>query len=183
MVANAHPPAHHGACAEERSMSETVAPPRPAAASERGPGYDEDFALWSAHQAALIRAGRFDLVDLENVAEEIESLGRSDRRQLQRRLEVLIMHLLKWRYQPTHRSRRWQLTLVDQRSRIERLLRESPSLRRELDRLLDEAYPCARRMASAETGLALRTFPRACPYAVEQVLDPDFVPGTIDLDP
>jgi hypothetical protein len=164
-------------------MAETTAPPRPAEVLDQGPGYDEDFVLWCERQAALVRAGRFDLVDQENVAEEIESLGRSDRRQLQRRLEVLIMHLLKWRFQPTHRSRRWQLTLVDQRSRIERLLRESPSLRRDLGRLLDEAYAGARRMASAETGLALRTFPRACPYTVEQILDPDFVPGTIDLDP
>jgi len=164
-------------------MAETEAPPRPGDSVERGPGYEDDFVAWTERQAALIRARRFDLVDWENVAEEIESLGRSDRRALASRIEVLIMHLLKWQFQPTHRSRSWQLTLRVQRSRIGRLLDESPSLRAELDEMVRDAYSCARRLASGETGFALRTFPRTCPYKVEQILDPDFVPGGIDLEP
>jgi Domain of unknown function DUF29 len=160
-------------------MAETAAPPRPAKA-EPGPGYDEDFVLWTGRQAALIRAGRFELVDWENVAEEIESLGSSDRRQLRNRLEVLMTHLLKWQFQPMHRSRSWQSTIRVQRGRVERLLKESPSLRREVAGLSQEQYPAAREGASSETGFALRSFPKSLPYTPAQILDDDFFPGPID---
>jgi hypothetical protein len=158
-------------------MSETVAPPRPAAASERGPGYDEDFALWSVHQAALIRAGRFDLVDLENVAEEIESLGRSDHRVLASRLEVLIMHLLKWQFQPELRLSSWRSQIRTQRGRIQRLLKESPSLGRRVEPEVRDAYPRARANAADETNLPLDRFPSTCPYDPRDILDDDFWPG------
>ena len=160
-------------------MAETAAPPRPAQV-EPGPGYDEDFVLWTERQAALIRAGQLDLVDWENVAEEIESLGISDRRQLRHRLEVLMMHLLRWQFQPMHRSGSWQSTIRVQRWRIERLLKESPSLRREVADLSREEYAAARDGASAETGFALRTFPKTSPYTAEQILDEGFCPGPID---
>jgi hypothetical protein len=160
-------------------MAETAAPPRPAQV-EPDPGYDQDFVLWSERQAALIRAGRFERVDWENVAEAIESLGISDRRQLRHRLEVLMMHLLKWQFQPLHRSRSWQSTIRVQRGRIERLLEESPSLRREVGDLSREEYATARAEASGETGFALRTFPKTPPYTPDQILDEDFFPGPID---
>jgi hypothetical protein len=161
-------------------MAETAAPPRAAEQAERGPAHDEDFFLWTQRQAALIRAGQFDLVDQEHVAEEIESLGSSDRWQLRNRLEVLMMHLLKWQFQPMHRSRSWRSTIRTQRGRIERLLVESPSLRREVAELSREEYAAAREAASAETGFALRIFPKSLPYTPEQILDSEFYPGRID---
>ena len=161
-------------------MAETAAPPRPTDQLNRGPAYDEDFFLWTQRQAALIRAGQFDLMDREHVAEEIESLGISDRRQLRNPLEVLMMHLLKWQFQPMHRSRSWQSTIRTQRSRIERVLQESPSLRREVAELSREEYAAALEAASAETGFAMSTFPEALPYTPEQIMDDDFYPGPID---
>ena len=142
-------------------------------------GYEDDFALWSAEQAALIRAGKFERVDLENVAEEIESLGRSDKRAIRSRLEVLTMHLLKWERQPEYRSRSWQTTIRGQRHEIQRLLDDSPSLRAYPAEVLDELYPRAREKASEETTIFLHLFPEACPYTIEQILDPDFLPGDL----
>lgn len=161
-------------------MAGTAAPPRRAAQRERAPGYDEDLVLWSERQAALIRAGRLDLVDWQNVAEEIESLGASERRAVGHRIEILMMHLLKWQYQPVHRSRSWRATIRTQRGRIERLLKQSPSLRREVPEISADHYGLAREMASAETGFALATFPESLPYTPEQILQDDFFPGPID---
>jgi hypothetical protein len=164
----------------ETTMAHTAALPRPADQVERGPAYDQDLVLWTERQAALIRAARFELMDLEHVAEEIESLGISDRRQLRNLLEVLIMHLLKWQFQPMHRSRSWQSTIRTQRGRIERVLEESPSLRREVAQLSREEYASAREGTSAETGFAVGTFPKSLPYPPEQILDGGFYPGPID---
>ena len=144
-------------------MAETAAPPRPAAELDRGAGYEEDFVLWTKRQAALIRARKLDLVDWENVAEEIESLGISDRRELGGRLEVLMMHLLKWQFQPMHRSRSWRSTIRSQRGRIERVLKQSPSLRREVAELSREEYAAAREAASADTVLRSAPSRNRCP--------------------
>lgn len=140
-------------------------------------GYEEDFALWCAEQAALLRAGNFDRVDVENVAEEVESLGRSDKHQIRSRLEVLLMHLLKWERQPEHRSRSWAFTIRDQRRKIQRLLDDSPSLTSFPGEVLAEEYPGARERASEETAIYLDHFPETCPYTIEQILDRDFFPG------
>lgn len=140
---------------------------------------DDDFALWSAEQAALIRSGKFDRVDQENVAEEIESLGRSEKQEIESRLEVLMMHLLKWERQPEHRSRGWSSTIRDQRYRIERRLKSSPSLRSYPNEVRAELYPRARELASEETTIFLHLFPETCPYTIEQILDPDFLPGQL----
>jgi hypothetical protein len=164
-------------------MAETAAPPRPAAPIDHGAAYGEDFVLWTRSQAALIRAGRFDLVDRENLAEEIESLGVSDRRELCSRIEVLMMHLLKWQFQPMHRSRSWRSTIRSQRGRIERVLKQSPSLRREMAEISREEYALAREAASSETGFALDTFPNSLPYSPEQILDETFFPGPLDDNP
>lgn len=140
-------------------------------------GYEEDFALWCAEQAALLRAGKFDRVDVENIAEEVESLGRSDKHQIRSRLEVLLMHLLKWERQPEHRSRSWASTIRDQRRKIQRLLDDSPSLKSFPGEVLAEEYPSARERASEETAIYLDHFPETCPYTIEQILDRDFFPG------
>lgn len=139
--------------------------------------FDEDFALWSSEQAALIRAGRFDRVDLENVAEEIESLGRRDKREIRSRLEVLLSHLLKWEKQPEKRCRSWASSIRDQRGKIHRILRESPSLKSYPATVFAEEYPAAREKASDETTIFLHLFPETCPYTIEQILDTDFLPG------
>ena len=139
-------------------------------------GYDQDFALWSSQQAALLRAGRFDAVDIENVAEEIESLGRSDRRQIANRMKVLLAHLLKARYQPEQDKRGWKSTIVEQRRRILGLIDEGPSLKAVPPNVLDEEYKFARADAADATGLALRTLPETCPFTIEQVLDLGYYP-------
>jgi hypothetical protein len=161
--------------AKEGSMAGTSAPLRPAEAVEREPGYDDDFFLWSQRQAALIRTGRFELVDLENVAEEIDGLGRSDLAQLGNRLEVLIMHLLKWQFQPDPRPGSWRGTIRTQRGRILRLLRQSPSMRQRVAEQAEDGYPRAAANAADETSLERARF--LCPYTVEQLLDDDFWPG------
>lgn len=141
--------------------------------------YEDDFALWSAEQAALLRAGKFDRLDIENIAEEIESLGRSDKKEIRYRLEVLLTHLLKWDKQPEHRSRSWAATIRDQRRAILDLLDDSPSLRPYPATLVDSRYAGARERAALETAIAPDLFPAACPYSIEQILDPAFLPGTL----
>jgi hypothetical protein len=138
--------------------------------------YDTDFYAWTQEQAALLRAGKLHDVDLANVAEEIESLGKSEWRALGSRLDVLVMHLLKWRYQVGRRSHRWQSTIWTQRRDIQRLLRISSSLRRQVPTMLLEDYASIRQQAATETRMPLATFPEACPWTVAQVLDEDFWP-------
>jgi len=161
-------------------MAQTTAPPRPAAYLDRGAGYDEDFVLWTRHQAELMRAGRFDLVDWENVAEEIESLGKSDRRELASRLKVLMAHLLKWQFQPEQRSASWRGTIRDQRDHMADLLADSPSLRGDVAAMSRRKYRNAVTTAAEETSLSARALPADCPYTTDQLLDDDFFPGPID---
>jgi len=140
--------------------------------------YDQDFYAWTQATAALIRAGKWYDLDREALAEEVESLGKSDWRELASRIAVLLRHLLKWRYQPERhqRGRSWRSTIWEQRSRLRRLLRQSPSLAPLVPQTLAEEYSEARQRASEETGLSLVTFPETCPWTAEQVLDTDFWP-------
>lgn len=138
--------------------------------------YDADYALWSAEQAALLRAGRFDVIDRENLAEEVEGLGRSDRYEIEHRLEILLLHLLKWEYQPKRRKSGWRSTIREQRLRLNRLVGESPSLKNYPSLVLEDAYRIARAKAEDETGIAFEQFPEACPFVIQQVLDAGFLP-------
>jgi len=140
--------------------------------------YEEDFYAWTQTTAALIREGKWHDLDREAVAEEIESLGKSDWRELASRIAVLLRHLLKWRYQPERRQRgrSWRSTIWEQRSRLRRLLRQSPSLAPLVLLTLQEEYAEARQRASEETGLSLATFPETCPWQAQEVLDVDFWP-------
>jgi hypothetical protein len=137
--------------------------------------YEEDFYAWTREQAANLRAGALTELDLEHLAEEIESMGISQRNELKNRLRVLLLHLLKWRSQPTERSSGWVGTIT-QRDRLELLLEDSSSLQRLLDEAFAYAYPKARRAASRETHLPLSTFPENCPFTFEQVLNEEFWP-------
>jgi Domain of unknown function DUF29 len=138
--------------------------------------YEEDFFAWTAEQARLLRAGELSALDIANIAEEIESLGRSDRRELGNRLAVLLMHLLKWQKQPDMRSKSWSATIREQRRQIDRLLRESPSLRPFVAAELTEAHRNAREDAVEETGLAETAFPTACPFTLDEILSRSFLP-------
>ena len=138
--------------------------------------YEEDFYAWTAEQARLLRSGELSSIDVANIAEEIESLGRSDKRAIESRLTVLLMHLLKWQIQSKMRSQSWSGTILEQRRRIEKLLRESPSLHASVNEALAEAYSDAREAASNETGLPETNFPIECPFTMEQVLSRSFLP-------
>jgi hypothetical protein len=138
--------------------------------------YDRDFHAWTEQQARLLRSDQVRDADLVHIAEEIETLGASERRELESRLKVLLMHLLKWRHQPDARSSGWIGTIDEQRDQIDTLLRQSPSLRRLVTEYMGYAYPKARRSAAHETGLPQALFPEQCPFVEEQVLDPEFWP-------
>jgi ribosomal protein L29 len=138
--------------------------------------YDEDFYAWTVEQARLLRLGDLSAIDVANIAEEIESMGRSDRRALESRLTVLLTHLLKWRIQSRMRSSSWSGTIGEQRRRIAKLLRESPSLRPFVDESLTEAYGDAREAASNQTGLPETEFPTECPFTPDEVLSRSFLP-------
>lgn len=138
--------------------------------------YESDFYGWAVEQAALLREGRLAQADIANIAEEIESLGQSEKRELRNRLAVLLVHLLKWRFQPELRGNSWLLTIEGQRADIAEHLGENPSLRPTLESAIAQAYRKAVREARKETGLAERTFPQTCPYTEVQIFDPAFLP-------
>lgn len=138
--------------------------------------YDQDFHAWAEEQARLLRCGQIANADIEHIAEEIETLGASERRELESRLKVLLLHLLKWRHQPEERSSGWIGTIDEQRDQIDTLLRQSPSLRRLVGEYVGFAYPKARRSAAHETGLPQEVFPEHCPYSEQELLDPDSWP-------
>jgi hypothetical protein len=138
--------------------------------------YDRDFVAWTSETARLLRAGRFDETDIEHVAEEIEDLGKRDKRELHSRLTVLLLYLLKWNWQPNKQSSGWQSTIITQRAELEQLFEDSPSLRRTIGAAVLKVYPAALRAAVVETGLPTATFPRDCPFTAEQILDPNFLP-------
>ena len=138
--------------------------------------YDDDFFAWTQDQARLLREGNLSLIDAENVAEEIESMGRSDRRQLESRFTVLLMHLLKWQVQTEFQSRSWSSTIRTQRHEIEALLADSPSLRHVVEQPRAALYLWARRNAADETGISEKNFPRTCPFTPAQILAEEFLP-------
>ena len=140
--------------------------------------YDLDFYAWINKNVELLRRGCLSEIDAEHIAQELESMGKRDRRQLRSRLQVLIMHLLKWQYQPDKQSQSWLATIDHQRDQIEALLLDSPSLRGDLETALVIVYPKSVRDAHRETSLPETVFPLSCPFALEEILAPDFLPGS-----
>ena len=138
--------------------------------------YDSDFYAWTNTQAALLRVGQLEQADVEHIAEEIESMGKSELRELENRLALVFVHLLKWRFQPTLRSRSWELTIKEQRRRLRRHLAQNPSLKSKLTQALEDAYGDAILESALQTGLAEETFPSSCPFLENQILDDDYWP-------
>jgi hypothetical protein len=132
--------------------------------------YDQDLLAWAERQAADLRAGQLDRLDVEHLSDELEAMAGKLRRELKSRLRILLAHLLKWQFQPRRRSRSWAATIAEQRDEIEDLLEESPSLRRELEAITRAAYPQALRRAAIETGLPHQSFPADLPYEVSRIL-------------
>jgi hypothetical protein len=134
------------------------------------PSYDEDYAAWIEAQVALLRAGRLSELDLDNIAEELGDLGRSDVRSLRSAMANVLLHMLKWDHQPERRSRSWIVSIGVGRGTISDLLGDSPSLRPRLASLIAEAYARARGLAADETGLDRSTFPEACIYSLDDIM-------------
>ena len=146
-----------------------LAPDAPARAE-----YERDLYSWSQEQARLIRESRFEAVDHDNVAEEIESLGRTEFNRLESALRVLLLHMLKWDHQPAHRSRSWVLSIEAQRVEIEDVLADNPGLKPRRDEALARAYRKARLEAARETGLEKAEFPEACRYSFDDAMGREF---------
>ena len=127
--------------------------------------------------AALLRAGKLDQIDAAHIAEELEDLGKSERRALGSRLRNLVKHLLKWEFQPERRTGSWRSSIGSARAEIAEILEDSPSLRPAASERLEKGYALARRNAIAETGMDADLFPELCPYGLEQVLSDAFWPG------
>jgi hypothetical protein len=151
-------------------MSDTAPIKRVRQADRPPTRYEDDIHAWAKEQAGLLRAGRFDRLDAENLAEEIADVGEREYDKLESALRVLLPHMLKWDHQPERRSRSWESTIREQRRRVGRQLRKNPSLQSRLAEALDEAYPDARDRASAETDMDVETFPEACPYDWDAIL-------------
>lgn len=153
----------------------TCSPPITRGDSEAA--YETDFSAWASAQADHLVAGRFDRLNLVHLSEEIEGLARRERDEIESRMTVLLKHLLRSRFQPDQHTPSWDSTILEQRARIARPLAQSPSLKAYPATVLAEEYALARREVALETGLPLAVFPPACPFAIEDVLDLDFVPA------
>ena len=140
--------------------------------------YEADFNLWIEETAKTLKAGDFGALDLENLIEEIESMGSNNKREIKSRLIVLLMHLLKYKYQPEKQTRSWIATINTQRNEIDLVLEDSPSLKGFLQAQIFECYKKARKSAAKETELPIATFPAECPFTEEQILDYDYLPNT-----
>lgn len=140
--------------------------------------YEQDFYGWTQEQAGLLRAGRLTDLDIENLIEEVETMGRSEKRALESALTVLLLHLLKWQYQPVRQGRSWELTIKTQRINFMKILRDNPGLRPSLDQVMMDAYQMAVINASQETGLDEKSFPAVCPWSLLDATNHDFFPGS-----
>jgi hypothetical protein len=153
-------------------MADPVAKER--SAKQKRARYDEDYYSWINEQVALLRARRFDELDVENVAEELGGLAKDEFAKIESSLRVLLMHMLKWDQQPEHRTASWVFSIREQRRRYARLLKQNPGLRPRLDEARDQAYEDARDWAANETHLPVREFPKTCPYEWNEIIERPF---------
>ncbi|WP_151193670.1 DUF29 domain-containing protein [Cysteiniphilum sp. JM-1] len=138
--------------------------------------YERDFYAWAMKMAHALKARDIEQLDFDHLSEELEDMGVSQEREMESRLTVLIMHLLKWEHQPTYQSKSWSLTIKEQRRKIARRLKKTPSLKAKIEEMLDDVYGDAILAAQKETGLAESEFPACLPYTLAQLLDDEFYP-------
>jgi hypothetical protein len=138
--------------------------------------YERDFCLWLELNIQQMKAGTLEAIDVIHVIEELETMGRSERQSLQSNLQVVLMHLLKYKYQSEKRTKSWRFTLLEHRDRIEVLLEDSPSLRTYLSENFVRSYAKARKKAAVETDLDIEIFPLNSPFTIEETLDSDYLP-------
>jgi hypothetical protein len=138
--------------------------------------YERDFYSWTKEQADALAKRRVDLLDWQYLAEELKDLGNRHYDQLSSRLSILIAHLLKWQYQPSHQSNSWRATIREQRRKLERLLQRNPGLKNRWTEALDDAWLDGRDLAIQETGLDDSIFPENCPFSTLQLQNPDYLP-------
>jgi hypothetical protein len=138
--------------------------------------YDQDFYAWANEQAALLREGRLSEADVEHIAEEIESIGRSEKRELVNRLRILLLHLLKWQFQPSRRGACWEASIINTRDELEDHLHDNPSLKSQIADALGSAYRRAVLDAVAQIGLKQTNFPTTYPWEYDEIMDPNFYP-------
>lgn len=138
--------------------------------------YETDFYAWTQEQARLLRERRWNDLDLDNLVDEVESVGGSEKREIRNRMVVLLAHLLKWKYQPGRRGSSWRRTIFDQRTQLVDIVQTSPSLRGYLEQQVQKRYLASTVDAAGESGLAIGLFPEQCPFTKDQVLDLEFFP-------
>ncbi len=138
--------------------------------------YDRDYYLWLSHTAQLIKEGKFSEVDAANLIEEIEDMGRSEKRAVKSNLVIVLLHLLKYKYQPAKRTNSWKSSIREHRRRLRDDFKVSPSLKRHFEEVFDECYQDGRAQAADETGLPRDAFPPLSPFTSDQVLNPDYLP-------
>lgn len=143
--------------------------------------YDQDLIAWAMKNAALLRAGRLEEIDAAHIAEELEDMGKSEHRTLGSHLRNLVVHLLKWEFQPERRSGSWRSSIDTARAEIAEIVEDSPSLRPIAKERLEKDYALARKNAISETGLPPQVFPAHCPYEIDQVLSDAFWPDRTDI--
>lgn len=136
--------------------------------------YEADFYGWTIEQSQLLELGKFDRLDLSNLAEEIASLGNQQRNELENRLAILLGHLLKWNYQPELRGKSWRSTIREQRRQIQRLITKNPSLKPYLEEAIAEGYESALDLVVRETPLDYPDLPADCLFSIEEIFDPNF---------
>ena len=138
--------------------------------------YDQDLSAWAAHNAQLLRNGQFNDLDIEHLIEELDDMGKSERRGIYSHQKVLLMHLLKWQFQPAKQTPSWRYTIRNARRELKYLIDDNPSLKNFPQLKLQSAYIDAVIMAAGETGLDEGEFPSVCPFTVEQLLDEEWIP-------
>jgi hypothetical protein len=141
--------------------------------------YESDYLQWIQTNLQDLRNKDYERVDWENLFEEIEDMGRSERRALESNLIIVLLHLLKWQYQPEKRTGSWERSIIEHRRRLKKALKESPSLKSYLTNILEENYSESVKQAKAETKLPLDAFPQQCPYELASILDDEFLPDSI----
>lgn len=142
--------------------------------------YETDFYAWTVEQSKLLKVGDFQHLDITNLVEEIGSLGKQERRELENRLGILMGHLLKWDHQPDRRGKSWKATIREQRRAVQKLISQNPSLKPYLPEAIADAYESGKDLVVKETPLDYTDLPETCPYTPEQLFDPNF---PLDLNP